>query len=231
MSKVKNNSKAIDNKETLEALKVSHRNQLEALKLVEENERTQFGMFNRLKQIDRDFAEFNLTSFQRSIADNISAYFTCVVSLYNKHQKLKSEQVERKKVIAKALKEFEAEKINQSDFDSILEKNKPLTRTSYILTYENNGYEFSKTFNSEAKANEVKKALTVKNVSIEKKETEIKTGFSVNEALKLLQKAEKKFFSSFPTAESVTVPMLKLALNVEVTAKDKENVKQYKIAV
>lgn len=209
MSKQKNSTtKKTDS--AIDLLKLEQKSQLTALKKAKNIERSQFGMFNRLKQLDRDFEAFNLNPFQRAICENINIYFMPLTTLYSKGMKRKAEQVERLK-----------------------NGKTPLMNETYVLKYENNGYEFSKNFNTEKKANEAKKALSVKNITIEKKLSPVKTGFSENEAIRLLHKAESKFIESFPTAEVITLPMLKRALSLEVPKKEqnKKAVEKTKISL
>lgn len=206
MSKQKNSTTKKDS--AIDLLKLEQKSQLTALKKAKAVERSQFGMFNRLKQLNRDFEAFNLNPFQLAICENIATYFMPLTTLYSKNMKRKAEQVERLK-----------------------EGKEPLMNETFVLKYENNGYEFSKNFNSEKKANEAKKALSVKNITIEKKLSPVKTGFSENEAIRLLHKAESKFLESFPTAEVITLPMLKRSLGLDVPKKeqDKKAVEKTKI--
>lgn len=195
----------------IDVLKLGFKNQSEALKKALSEERSQFGMYNRLKQINRDFESFTLSEFQRTICENINIFFVPLTSLYSVNQKRKAEQVQRLK-----------------------DGKEPLINISFNVIYENNDIIFTKTYQSEEKAKEAKKALSLKNIRIERTESEVSTAFNPMEALRILHKAEIKYNETFTENRgTLTLPMLKRSLSLNVTKQDKNNTKKtkFKIAV
>lgn len=189
--------------------KKSAKNQSKALQKALNVEKSQGGALRRLKQIDRDFKEFNLSEFQKALLSNQNVYFGCIKHVYTKAQKRKVEQITR-----------------------IKEEKELLTNTRYNVLYENNGTEFTlKTFGTREKAKECIKGLSLKKVRIEETETEVSTDFTPKEMLKRLQKIERAFYEEFTASKhqkTVTIHKVKRALDMKITDKDKELTKKSK---
>ena len=184
--------------------KQAKKEQRKSLKKALNAEKSQGSAIRRLKTLHNQYDFFNLSPFQLAIVSNQNDYFGCIQHVYTKSQQRKIEQLQR-----------------------IKEGKELLIRESFSVVYTS-GEATLKTFGSKKKAQKYADSLKLKSLEIEKKETPISTTFTPNEMLGRLQRLESLFFDTFKEAETVTVAMLKRAIGMEVSDKDKEISKESK---
>lgn len=189
--------------------KSERKEQREALKTALKAEKSQGSALRALKRLNKDYEMFNLSDFQQTLLDKQDAYFDCVQAVYTKTQQRKIEQLNRLK--------------NDKE---------PLLNYSYSVVYSVGDKEYTiKTFKDEETAESESKALPLKNVKVVQNESEQTTTFTPNEMLQRLHVLEKKFFDTWENAKDLTVPMLKTAIGMEITEKEKKEVKKHKTKI